>query len=815
MGNHMKLLSKTVLLIAVLLGLSNNAAQAEPLDRSVGNEQAITTTGFEENKGQVRTTTGDAALFVRYRLIQGSTSIFLLENGIAYQFKRTHYPAGYAELKAAAELEATDEKEFADMRKNIRTETFRMDMILEGADPHPRVSTEGRIAGYVNDYRHGVLDVHSYERVTYHDVYPGIDWVVYTTTDGIKYDFIVQPGADASVIALRFKDHEELFVDQRGALVHGNRLGQFTEEPPVSFQGGKSIATRFALDGELLRFEIDAHDKSQPLTIDPPRFWGTYYGGDGDDEGYGCATDGDGNVYLAGMTRSTGAIAEGGVQNTYGGDDDAFLVKFNAAGSRLWATYYGGDSLDLARACAVDGNGNVYLAGITRSPSGIATSDGHQITFEGGYDGDAFLVKFDPDGSRIWATYYGGSDGDRAYSCAVDGNDNVFMAGVTASPNGIASNGHQNTKGAQFDTFLVKFDPNGTRLWGTYFGSNGNEFGRSCFAAPDGSVLLTGDTYSTTEMATPGAHQTTIAPFGDAFLAKFEANGVRSWSTYYGGSGNDFGMGVVTDEVGNIYLTGSTFSPNGIAANGFQNTRAGFMDAYLVKFSAAGTRIWGTYYGGSSNSSQQAYACAIDGDGNVYIAGNTTSTVGMGSGGYQNTYGGSPNNDAFLAKFNESGARIWGTYYGAIGEDVAKICATDSDGNVFIAGFTSSTTVIASSDGHSTTLGDGTDAFLAKLNGSDGMAISEVLQQDLLRLLPNPNHGDHWYIDLSAIPGARGYIPMEVLDQTGKRVASSTLQLSGANTTEVTLDVDLPSGVYFLRVWVDGRAYTVRSVVQR
>lgn len=810
----MKPISTTFLAIAVLFSVTNNAAQARSLTGIAENGKAISS-GFEENKGQVRTTAGDAAPFVRYRLTQGNTNIFLLENGIAYQFNRTHYPLGYAELKAAAVLEESEEKELEGMRNTIRTETFRMDMRLEGADPHPHVTTEGRIAGYVNDYHHGALNVHSYEQVIYHNVYPGIDWVVYTTTDGIKYDFIVQPGADPSAIVLHFQDHEELFVDERGALVHGNPLGRFTEEPPVSFQGGKTIATRFALDGDRLRFVIGDHDRSQPLTIDPARAWGTYYGGVDDDEGYGCATDGNGNIYLAGITRSTGAIAEGGLQNTLGGDQDAFLAKFDADGLRLWATYYGGDSLDQARGCAVDASGNVYLAGTTESPSGIA-SGGHQSTFEGGFYGDAFLVKFNPDGTRIWATYYGGTMSDQGYSCAVDANDNVYLAGNTKSPTGIADGGFQNTIGNQSNAFLVKFAPEGTRLWGTYYGDAGDDYGRGCATAPDGSVLLVGDTRSNENIATPGAHQTTNATFGDAFLVKFDANGARSWATYYGGSSNDFGFAVATDAGGNIFLAGSTFSSSAIAANGFQNTRGGAVDAFLVKFSTAGTRIWGTYYGGggpTGNSSQQAYSCATDEDGNVYIGGKTASPNGIASNGYQNTF--ADWGDGFLVKFNGSGARLWGTYYGGEGEDRVNGCAVDLDGNVVIAGTTISATAIASSDGHSSTIGGGTDAFLAKLYGSDGTAIEEVLQQDLLRLLPNPNRGDRWYLDLSAIPGAQGAIPMEVLDQNGRRVASNTLQVTGGSATAVPLDVDLPSGVYFLRVWVDGSAYTVRSVVQR
>jgi hypothetical protein len=122
------------------------------------------------------------------------------------------------------------------------------------------------------------------------------------------------------------------------------------------------------------------------------RLWGTYYGGSEDDHGRSCATDGSGNVYLAGWTSSANAIASGGYQNYGGGYSDAFLVKFNTNGVRQWGTYYGGSNFDILYSCTTDSIGNVYLAGETGSTNSIA-SGGHQNTHGGVYS-DAFLVKF-------------------------------------------------------------------------------------------------------------------------------------------------------------------------------------------------------------------------------------------------------------------------------------------------------------------------------------------------------------------------------------------------------------------------------------
>ena len=175
--------------------------------------------------------------------------------------------------------------------------------------------------------------------------------------------------------------------------------------------------------------------------------------------GLSCATDASGNVYLAGRTWSTTGIATTGAhQTTSGGSDDAFLVKFNSSGVRQWGTYYGGTRAEVGHSCATDASGNVYLAGITASTTGIATTGAHQTTSGGGSD-DTFLVKFNSSGVRQWGTYYGGSGTEHGHSCATDASGNVFLAGYTQSTTGIATLGaHQTTFGGSNDAFLVKFD---------------------------------------------------------------------------------------------------------------------------------------------------------------------------------------------------------------------------------------------------------------------------------------------------------------------------------------------------------------------
>ena len=668
-----------------------------------------TAMAFTENKGQVCGYDGLPHPEVKFVFQQGSTQIFLLERGIAYQFTRVHYPEGYLELMKD-KGRAPDFSDLETLQKQIRIETYRMDMTLSGARKNAVVTSEGKSADYTNFYNRSVLDVHSYSKITYHEVYPGIDWIIYCKDNCVKYDFVVHPGADVSLIKMQFDHQEGLVLNKDGSFTLKNVLGSVTEEKPLSFQNDKTIGTQFVLEDNTISFALTKFDGKQTLVIDPTLLWATYYGGSAADQGRSCTTDVSGNIYLAGFTESGSGIASAGHQNTFGGSTyDAFLVKFNSSGIRQWGTYYGGTNVDYGYSCAADASGNVYLAGYTQSTSGIA-SGGHQNTF-GGAPFDAFLVKFNSSGIRQWCTYYGSTGYDYGYSCVTDVSDNVYLAGYTTSTSGIASGGHQNTfAGGLTDAFLVKFNSSGIRQWATYYGGTGSDEFDYCTADVSGNLYLAGYTSSTSGIAT-GGHQNTFGGNADAFLVKFNSSGIRQWGTYYGGAGAELCYSCATDASGNVYLAGNTQSTSGIASGGHQNVFGGAIyDAFLVKFNSSGIRQWGTYFGGTGVD--YGYSCATDASDNVYLTGYTSSGSGIASVGFQNAFGGG-STDAFLVKFNNSGIRQWGTYYGSSGNDYGHSCVTYALGNVYLAGTTSSGSGIASG-GHQNTLGGSNDAFLVK-----------------------------------------------------------------------------------------------------
>ena len=267
------------------------------------------------------------------------------------------------------------------------------------------------------------------------------------------------------------------------------------------------------------------------------------------------------------------------------------------------------------------------------------------------------------------------------------------------------------------------------RAWGTYYTGtgqvwpNGEDRGSSCITDAAGNVYMVGFTSSNSDIATTGAHQTVHAggpiTFGtggyDAFLVKFNSSGVRQWATYYGGSENDKGISCALDASGNVYMIGTTSSTSGIATAGADETTVN--DGFLVKFNSSGVRQWGTYFEGTGN------ACTTDASGNIYIVGLTNSTSGIATAGaHQTVMSGS--GDAFLVKFNSSGVKQWGTYFGgpytlASGMETGLSCATDALENVYMTGHTPSTSGIATAGAHQTIYGgSSTDAFLVKFNSS-------------------------------------------------------------------------------------------------
>jgi hypothetical protein len=664
-------------------------------------------TSFIENKGQVD---GDSTLDILCHFqFQQLTGFVQKGGGISFQFQHNQNEEG-EELN-----------KYFKNRKHLPQlaiqQTHRVDMELLHANPSPTIRFEDFSGSYSNYYTKNALQARHFGRIVFENVYPKIDWVLYFSEGQFKYDFIVKPGGNPEDIKMAYYHFDSISLTKDGDLCVNTRLGSFFDEHPQSYQDNRQISTDFYLNKHIVGFSLSSFDTNDTLIIDPMvRVWATYCGGAGIDLAMDTKVDAANNIYIAGYTSSTTNIAAQGFSLVYGGGNyDAFLVKYNSNGSRLWGTYYGGTNQDVGYALATDASLNVYLVGETSSMSQIA-NNGFQNVYGG--IADAFVVKFNSAGTRLWATYYGGNDYDIGLSVDCS-NNQVVLAGLTSST-GLASSGFQNWYGGNDDAFVVKFDASGNRIWCSYYGGDEYDQAFAVKLDASSNVFVAGSTASSISISSSG-HQMNYGGNYDGFLVKFNSNGSRLWGTYYGGNASDDGYELSVDNLGNSYLAGQTFSSNNIASGGHQNVLAGANDVFLVKFSPSGLRLWGTYYGGSignyfgQDEEGTFPACAVDAQNNVYLGGSTASTNNISLNGYQNALSG--NTDGFIVKFNSSGLRQWATYYGGGSSDYLYGLAVNSTGAVYAVGTTGSNfgTQIAS-NGHQNTYGGGNlDAFLVKL----------------------------------------------------------------------------------------------------
>ena len=667
---------------------------------------------FVENKGQVIDQHGALFNDVLYYASLPDGLVYVTKNGVSFEFHRL-----------TTKGTPPDPKQYSSKENDFQwtKDVYRIDMQFNNANASPTVIGEDISSDYVNFYlahcADGVTGVHKYERVYIRDLYDRIDFVLYKNQKGImQYDFIIHPGGNPRDISFTFHGADSIGLTNDQELKVFTPFGALLQGKPYTYQEIE-IPSSFIIDNTTIAFNIGAYDTTKVLTIDPPtRIWGTYYGDTGIEVTSCVATDPSNNVYLSGWTTSTSWIATSGShQSTFNGTQDIMLVKFTSNCGLLWATYYGG-ALAETNYGVIASSSSVYIAGGTESTTAIATTGAHQTSLSGSKDG--MLVKFSSSGVRQWGTYYGGSNWDGLDDITLDASDNVYIVGLTNSTSGIATSGsHQSSIGGSYDGFIAKFNTNGVRQWGTYYGGSVDDKAIDIVSDASNNVYICGETASSTAIATTGAHQTVIGGGSDGFIAKFNTNGVRQWGTYYGGSSDDVGNNIAKDASANIFIVGQTESVSGIATTGAHQTSFGAgTDAFIVKFNTNGVRQWGSFYAGDGDEGSWGVVC--DPSGNVYFGGGTSSTYNIASSnGYQTTNAGGQ--DEFLVKFNASGVRQWGTYYGGTSWDLSVNLAIDGSGFIYNAGATLSNTNIAQNGYYNIYTGN-QDAYVVKWQDGSG-----------------------------------------------------------------------------------------------
>lgn len=786
------------------------------------------TIAFRENNGQFIDDQQRAIPGVFFKSSGKRSDLWLTETGVTYVFKRSQVLN--ENLKSAKKTLVNSDKEV------ININWSRVDMELVGATiDKTKMIKENQSYGDINYYMgNRSITVKDYQKITFTNVYPNIDWVVKSDENGMKYDFVVKPGGDVNSIKLKY-NYCDASLDKAGNLNISTPIGSMTESAPMVYYSGQknSIESSFNLENKIISFNIPNYDKSKTLIIDPLQYvWATYYGGTDYETVYGLDTDASGNVYTSGWTYSTDfpTLNQGGGSyflGTQQGQSDAYILKFNNSGVRLWATYFGGSAHEQCRSIAVDLFGNLWTVGSTRSndfPVQTFAGAYNDPTFNGtgttGTWGDGFIAKFAPTGSLLWATYFGGDSVDVAGSIRCTNSGDAYVCGITRSPNfptQISSGAYYDNSynGGLFDAYVLKFNNMGTLQWGSYFGGSSTDYCESVLPLPGNEVCFVGGTTSTNfPTLNPGGgafFQSSNNGFEDGYIVQLNNSMALKWSTYIGGTDDEHYYFCNTNGGANIMTLGYTLSndlPTFNPGSGafFQSTNAGNLDLALTEFSTTnGAMTWGTYYGGPYT--EAAYVVDWDISGNYYIGGEADS-VGFPTQVMPGTYNDATFNDpsssfhadGFLLSFNSARVRTWATYFYGNDFDFVNGINIDNSGDLYVVGETSSTndTIINPGSGawiQAVNNGGFGDIHISKFNNIPNGIPSHASSSSSLFIYPNPATN---LVTLKVPGNSTDKLQVEIYSADGRLVSSGYKLSNSADCIDIDV-TGISAGVYFVR----------------
>ncbi|MFN8276213.1 MAG: PKD domain-containing protein [Chitinophagales bacterium] len=543
---------------------------------------------------------------------------------------------------------------------------------FNGANPHPVIRKYGPSASYENFFlgnnpARWKSQVHAYETLVYQELWPGIDMQLEGDGDGMKYSFLVKPGADFHHIDLCYEGVSDWRLNE-GELHYQTSIGQFRELAPVAWKSHqKSVSVAYRVDGEQhLRFSVNGSVSSQDtLVIDPTLVFSSYTGATADNWGYTATYDAAGNMYIGGYIN----------QSQFGGSYPTSTGAFQSS----WG---GGD----------DGTGSGDGAGI-------------------GFACDMGITKFNSSGTAImYSTYIGGSSNETPNSLVVDDQNNLLIYGVSYSSNyPVTPGAYKTTKGGLGDIVVTKLNSSGTALVASTFvggsGEDGINFDGKEFSFGNlkrnygdqnrgeilvdnaGNAYVASSTFSTDFPVTPGAPQTTNHGGQDGCLFKINSSlSSLIYSTYLGGTSDDACYSIALDKGLGIYVCGGTMSSNFPTSAGVlhSNYQGGLFDGFLCHIGTGGNLLRSTYLGTPGND--QVYFVKLDYEDSVYVVGQTTGAYPVQNANYSN-----PNSGQFIAQLrSDLSAHVFSTVFGN-GSGAPNVSPTaflvDTCKNIYVAGW--------------------------------------------------------------------------------------------------------------------------------
>ncbi|WP_247233728.1 PKD domain-containing protein [Telluribacter sp. SYSU D00476] len=576
---------------------------------------------------------------------------------------------------------------------------------------HPHSSRYSYFLG--TDPSHWASDVAAFGEVIYKNLYPGIDLRVFAYQSTLKYEFIIQPGADASRIRMLYEGATGLSTNEHGQVVVETTVGQFKEAKPYSFQEvnqrTKEVESRFVLEGKKLHFALPKdYDHTQPLTIDPELIFSSYSGSQSDNWGHTATYDEEGHLYSGGTVfGSSFPVTIGAYQVQFKGMVDVALMKFSPDGTKLlYATFLGGGGTDIPNSLIVNSKGELLVYGTTASLNFPTSASAFQKSFGGGAGivpisgleltngSDIFVTKLSNDGRQLLASTYVGGKGNDGLSSVntvvirnygdsfrgeivVDKDDNVLVVSSTNSDNFPLQNPVQDQLKGNQDAVVMQLSPDLSALqWSTYFGGNGFDAAFSLKPTANGDLYITGITKSSDLPVATGTYKGALGGPEDAFVARFKDRKLVQVS-YLGTDEADGAYLLDLDPSGNVHVLGLTRGKYPITSGVYSTANSGqFIHALDPTLSRT---IFSTVIGsGRGIPDISPTALLVNECGNIYIAGwggavnvttnhNTaSSTNGMPV--TQDALQRTTNGSNFYVAILESGAKalLYGTYFGSV-----------------------------------------------------------------------------------------------------------------------------------------------------
>lgn len=561
----------------------------------------------------------------------------------------------------------------------------------------------------------------NYTKITYQNVWKGIDLSYFFNEKGIKSEYYVKPGANIQNLQLKVEGAEIIVFDTKLELK--TPIGSIIDDQLKSYQQNSfsNIQSKFITNDNIQSFSIENYNNKEPIVIDPIIYSTFLGGGNGAippyDQAWDIATDSQGNSYISGTTRSWDFPIQTNIQTVLKGNQDIVIVKLNPLGKMVYSTYLGSSDqggstsfLDDKPSIAVDSIGAVYITGKTYG-NDFPTINAFQPTTPNDalYDSDAFITKIASSGSSlIYSSYLGGSNNDEAGSICVDFSNNAYVVGSTYSTDFPLKNSIKSILSEyNSDIFITKIvcpvtalkqntikkpvftrvQPQAGIVFSTYFGGTNYDYGSSIAVDQNSNIYIAGNTKSQ-DFPMKNAFQTKInGDPTDGFVSKININGnVIVFSTLFGGNGPDKINSLSVDKTGSyIYITGDTPSNIFPLKNPVQNVFSGERDSFVSRFDINGGLIFSTLI---STGYGKSYGddIIIDQNNNGYSCGSIKDRVLTMKNPIQALNKGFA--DAYVIKWSPEGTILFSTYLGGTNYDWAKGISKDPSGNIILFGDT-------------------------------------------------------------------------------------------------------------------------------